>query len=167
VRLAVLSILAATTLYSLPVFADDGGEAAEHEEHEPHHTNHVAIFVGGTTSLGDGSTTHFTLGADYEHRLPFMHELGVGVLIDSAIGSDATETLLAGFVAYHPIAGLMIYGGIGDAFTGFVKDGHLGLRGAAAYFMEVGKFSLGPEVSFDRVDGENAIVYGLSAGRGF
>ncbi len=164
-RSSTLAIILATLFASAPAFADEEGEHAEHE-HEHHHMNHVALFLGATSGLGDMGSTHFTVGADYEHRLPFMRELGVGVLVDSAIAKD-TETLLAGFVAVHPVGGLMILGAVGVAVTGLGHDGHVGLRGGVAYFIPIGAFSVGPEVSFDRVHGENAVVYGVSAGTGF
>jgi hypothetical protein len=166
VRSSAHLIILATCLSTAPALADDEHEehAEEHEHH--HHVNHVALFLGATSTLGDMSATHFTIGADYEHRLPFLHEVGVGVLVDSAIASE-TETLLAGFVAVHPIGGLMLLGAAGAAVTGLGHDGHLGLRAGAAYFFPVGELSVGPEVSLDHVNGENAVVYGISAGTGF
>ena len=158
-------IILATCLACAPALADEDVHE-EHEEHEHHHANHVAVFAGATSTLGDMSATHVTVGADFEHRLPFAHVIGVGALVDSSIGSD-TETLIAGFVALHPYAGLMVLGGVGVAMTNLAKDGHLGLRAAAAYFVPLGAFSIGPEVSLDRVAGENAVVFGISAGTGF
>ena len=160
--LAAILLLATS---AAPALADDEHEEG-HEEHHHHHMNHVAQFLGATSGLGDMSTTHFTVGADFEHRLPFLHEVGVGVLVDSAIASS-TETLLAGFVAVHPFEGLMLLGAAGVAVTGLGHDGHLGLRAGAAYFVPVGAFSIGPAVSVDHVDGENALVYGVSIGTGF
>ena len=58
-----------------PAFAEEEKEGLEHH----HHENHVAVFAGATTGLGDKSETHFTIGADYERRLTFItHQLGVG-----------------------------------------------------------------------------------------
>lgn len=150
-------------LLAAPAFAEE-----EKEEHH-HHENHVAVFAGGTTSLGDKSETKFTIGADYERRLTFItHDLGVGVLVDSALGSD-TETFIAGFVAYHPapIRGLMVMAGAGAVILNAGDASVFGVRGGAAYFVEMGGFSLGPAVSIDHANGENAVVYGLSAGKGF
>ncbi len=154
-----LAIAISLTIWTAPALADD-------EEHVHHHANHVALILGATSGLGDAGTTHFTVGADFEHRLAFLHEVGVGVLVDSAIASS-TETLLAGFVAVHPVGGLMLLGAAGVAVTGLGHDGHLGLRAGAAYFVPVGEFSVGPAVSVDRVDGETALVYGVSIGTGF
>jgi hypothetical protein len=161
---AIALVLASTT----PAFAgEETGEAA-HEEHEHHHhENHVAVFLGATTFLGDMSATHFTIGADYERRLTFInHMVGAGVLVDSSIG-DETETLIAGFVAVHPVTGLMLLGGVGTAFTGAGDNAVFAVRGSAAYFFPVGTFSVGPVVSIDHANGESAIVYGVSGGAGF
>ena len=152
-------------LLAAPAFAEEEKEEQEHH----HHENHVAVFAGGTTSLGDKSETKFTIGADYERRLTFItHDLGVGVLVDSALGSE-TETFIAGFVAYHPapIKGLMIMAGAGEVILNANDASAFAVRGGAAYFMEMGGFSLGPAVSIDHANGENAVVYGLSAGKGF
>jgi hypothetical protein len=162
---AMRSVAFVLLLAGAPAFAEEAGEGHAEEHH--HHENHVAIFAGATTGLGDNSTTHFTLGADYERRLNFVtHALGIGVLVDSAFGDDV-ETLVAGFVSLHPVTGLMVYGGAGAAFLGAGHDATFTLRGGAAYFFELGKFSLGPAASIDHVSGENAIVYGLSGGTGF
>ena len=164
VVVGVVSIVAGAVA---PALAEEAGGAEGAEPAEPHHMNHVAVFVGGTTSLGDDSTTHFTLGADYERRLDAItHHLGIGALVDAAIGSD-TETLAAGFVAVHPVTGLMLLGAAGVVFTGAGHDGAFALRGAAAYFFEVHELSVGPEVSVDRANSETAVVYGLTVGKGF
>jgi hypothetical protein len=157
-RLTALALVLAVT----PAFAEE--EATGEAEHH-HHENHVAVFLGATTGLGDMGTTRFTVGADYERRLTFIsHMVGAGVLVDAAIGSEI-ETLVAGFLAVHPVTGLMIYGGVGAAITSAATN--LGLRGAAAYFFELGKISLGPEVSVDYAAKEASIVFGAAAGLGF
>jgi outer membrane scaffolding protein for murein synthesis (MipA/OmpV family) len=156
-RLLALVIVLSTT----PAVAEEPGEAPEHH----HHENHVAVFVGATTGFGDMVTTRFTIGADYERRLTFLtHMLGAGALVDVAIGNE-TETLVAGFLAFHPVTGLMILGGVGAAITS--SNTALGLRGSVAYYFTLGRISLGPQVSVDYANKETAIVYGASAGLGF
>src|SRR2546423_10871622 len=150
------ALVVASLLCSCPVFAE---EAAE-EEHV-HHENHAGVFAGATTGLGDASTTHVTIGAEYERRLTFInHKLGAGVLIDSAFG-DVTETLVVGFVAVHPVQGLMLLGGAGAVMTGFGDNATFAVRGGAAYFFELGKLAVGPAVNIDHANGESAIVYGV------
>ena len=154
-----LSIL----VVSATAFAE---EAVEEEHH--HHENHAGIFVGATTSLGDKSDTGFTLGAEYERRLSFIdHRIGAGVLVDTAFIAGEKETLLAGFVAFHPYQGLMIMGAAGTVFTGAFDNSVFAVRGGAAYFFELGKVALGPAVNLDHANGENAVVYGVAAGAGF
>ena len=161
--LASLLLLAHSPAASAEEHADE--EAEGHEHH--HHENHVAIFLGATTGLVDTHPTHATVGADYERRLPFADRMiGVGALVDSSFG-DAVETIIAPFVAVHPVGGLMVMGAVGVAVTGAFHDGHVALRGGAAYFFPIGGFSIGPEVNVDRVNGETAVVYGVSGGIGF
>ncbi len=160
--IAVLATLAA----SAPAFADDAHEDADPEHYADdahHHADHIALFGGATAPLRDDDRTHFTAGADYEHRLPFAHVIGVGALVDF---NTVRETLLAGFVAVHPIGGLMVLGAVGVGTTGFVHDGRLGLRAGVAYFIPIGELSIGPVVSFDRSGSDNAIVYGVAVGSG-
>ncbi len=157
----------AVVLAAAPVLAEEEAAGEAHEEEHHHHENHVAIFLGATTGLGDTGTTRFTAGADYERRLSFIsHIVGAGVLVDAAIGSE-TETLIAGFVAVHPVTGLMILGAVGAAVTGAFKDAAFGLRGGAAYFFTVGSVAIGPEVNVDYANKEIAIVAGLAVGMGF
>nr|HEX4317097.1 hypothetical protein [Kofleriaceae bacterium] len=167
------ALLAVSVLMTLaaPALAEEahdatGGDKAE--EAEPHHSNDVGVFVGGTMSFGDDAQTRFTIGADYERRIDAVsHRLGLGVLVDAAITSDDTETLVAGYVSYHPIAGLMLLAGAGTVFSGFGDNATFGVRGAAAYFVELSGFGVGPEVSVDRANGETAVVYGVTVGHGF
>ena len=159
--------------HTAPARADEheASEEAEGHEHHHHHENHVAIFVGATTGLVDTHPTHATIGVDYERRLPFADRMiGVGALVDAQIVHEAeteVETIIAPFVAVHPVGGLMILGAVGVAMTGAGHNGHLALRGGAAWFFPVGTFSVGPEVNLDHVDGHNAVVYGVSGGMGF
>jgi len=150
----------------LVVSATAFAEEAVEEEH--HHDNHAGIFVGATTGLGDNSSTSFTLGAEYERRLPFMGRLfGAGLLIDTAFASGEKETLAAGFVALHPYEGLMIMAAAGTVFTGAGDNAVFAVRGGAMYHFELGKVAVGPAVNLDHANGENALVYGVAAGAGF
>ena len=58
-------------------------------------------------------------------------------------------------------------GGAGVVMTGAGDNSAFALRASAAYYVEVGGVALGPAVSLDHANGENALVYGVSAGKGF
>src|SRR5262245_52816053 len=110
------AITLAVVLASASAFADD---PAEEEGHEHHHSNHFALFTGATSGVSAVRDTRFTFGADYERRLDFVsHALGAGVLIDAAVGAGETETLIAGFLSFHPVGGLMVLAGAGETVTG-------------------------------------------------
>ena len=68
-------------------------------EHEIQH-NHVAVFVGGMSPVGDSNKTFVALGLSYERRLnePF----GIEVLADFTVGSDGRAALFLTGVTYRP-----------------------------------------------------------------
>jgi len=140
--------------FALPVGASD-------------HDNHVAIFAGLTHAEGENA---FTLGADYERRLPGDASMfGVALLVDATVqekGDSHKHTIYAGGVMIHPWEGLKLgaFGGVerpdGEGNKGFV-------RGTVGYDIPMGHMSLTPGVSVDRAGGHTAVVYGVSLGYGF
>ena len=59
----------------------------------------LALFLGATTPTESASETSFTIGADYERRLPGIW--GVGGLVDFAIG-DFKRTAIVGGGSHLP-----------------------------------------------------------------
>jgi len=80
------------------------------------HKNHLGLFLGSTSNL-DAKHTDFTLGADYEYRLPFAHGLvGIGFIGDVVL-AEHKEMLFMGSVIYHPLGSLKFYVGNGLALA--------------------------------------------------
>jgi hypothetical protein len=133
-------------------------------EQEEVHQNHIALFVGGTTALSP-SHTAFTLGLEYEYRLPvWEHRLGISPFAEVVLESE--KAFLGGaLVVVHPTAELKIMAG--PAFERAAGHTDLVLRGGVGYEIEVSGFSVTPTFQADLVHSEVLLVYGLALGRGF
>jgi hypothetical protein len=140
---------------------------AEHEQHE--HSNHLSLFAG-MTSIFEAKYHAFTVGVDYEYRLPFLNRLlGVGALADFAIGTEFTG-VFAGFVGIHPVGGLKILLAPGiEQLFGEISHTSFMVRGSVGYDFMINNFSITPIVSLDYVPEAKVIafVYGIAAGIGF
>jgi len=155
-------------------FAEEGELKNVHgnEEHEEHgHKNHVALFLGATTFLGDHAEHLFTAGIDYEYRI--MPLIGAGVLADFPIRFSGYEFegIFAPFIAVHPAGGLKVILAPGiEIVAGEFGFQAFVMRVGTGYDFHLGSVSIGPSVSYDYTvhhGGHSAIVYGLAAGTGF
>jgi len=139
---------------SVSVAGEEGG-AGEH------HPNHLALFLGTTHAEGEDE---FTVGVDFEHRLPKSRFFGVGGFVDHAGGAlDSTIVAAAAFVHFPSKLRLQVAPGIGHAHGDNEPLVLIGL----AYEFGWKRLSLSPEYSVDFVDGEQASVYGVAIGFGF
>jgi hypothetical protein len=99
---------------------------------------------------------------DYEYRL--SPDFGVGALVDHAWGHpDATVAAAAVFV--HPWRGLRLLAAPGIEYSH--GEGEFLIRVGAAYEFHRGSWTVAPTVNVDFVDGDEALVYGLTFGYGF
>lgn len=172
--------------------------SVEHSSHGRGHggghasLNHVALFSGATTNFAHDATD-FTLGLDYERRLPWADGMfGVGLFAES-IFAEHSEYLFGLPLFAHPYEGLKIYAapaviiaevpadahGGGHSFDKFKRDFPLAsddetnsetkfvVRVGLGYDFHVNRISLGPLFEVDYMDGDWAGIYGLSFGFGF
>ncbi|MFQ5652009.1 MAG: hypothetical protein ACE5IY_18920 [bacterium] len=161
--------------------------------HESHvvHKHHFAIFSGATSNI-EQKHTNFTLGAEYEYRLPvWQNRIGVGAVAERVF-ADHAETVLAGAALLHAGKGLkfLLASGVvvaeehhaetvslhADAEGGHGEEPASGETGTAKEFLlraglakafHAGRFSITPALNFDLINGNLAVVYGLCFGRGF
>ena len=159
--------------------AGPGLLSAQHSHEEANHTahfhpNHVAVFAGATSELKEGKKTHFTLGADYVRRLGSSGQFGVGGFAE-VIFHDPTEWLFGAAGYFYPTRALWVQAAGG---VEFYRSGHGGdepsetkasflLRFGAGYNIELPAFSLTPLVLLDLVRDTEALVWGVSVGKGF
>ena len=161
-------LLASPKLLSAQQSHEEGASNSAH-----FHPNHVAAFVGATSELRGSKKTHFTLGADYVRRFGSSGQFGVGGFAE-VIFHDPTEWLFGAAGYFFPVASLWVQAGTG---VEFYQTGHGGepaetkasllLRFSAGYNIELPGFTLTPVALLDLVRNTEALVWGVSIGKGF
>ncbi len=132
------------------------------------HAHHLGGFVGMASNT-DAHHTDFTLGADYEYRLPiFGHKTGVGLIADFVF-AEHRETILAVSFIYHPTGNVKLLLAPGLAFA--EEHGHSAehfiWRLGSAYDFHVGQYSISPTLNFDFIEKHLVLAYGITFGLGF
>ena len=136
------------------------GAEDQHSVHEEFHRHHMGLLLGNTE---EGHENGFTIGADYEYRQTELVGLG-GVA--EYIGGDFDSFVLAGLVFIHPYRGLRFV--LGPGFENRDSDNKFFLRAGIGYGFHIGKaWTIAPEFNVDFFDRDEALVYGVSIGRGF
>ena len=138
--------------------------SAQHvNEHKVHHPrSHLALFVGNTQLEGH---SRFTLGADFEYRLPVLHDrIGVGALAEAVFG-EHRATILGGAIFVHPVGNVKVLLAPSVEFS----EGHKEFlfRSGLGYDLHLGQVSVTPSASLDYVSGHVVQVYGVSLGMSF
>lgn len=132
----------------------------------PHH--HVGIFAGGATRYRapdrEEEETGFAAGVEYEYR--FARPWGVGLLWEGVTTDHARDAILVVPLNWHPWEWLKLSVAPGVELVEH-GDHEIVLRVAAAYEIELGKWNLAPEISWDLTPESQTVVYGLSVGRRF
>ncbi len=159
VRAAVFIILFAPP-------GDNHSTAQAADEHGEKHKHIVGVFTGVTNDTHD--ETNYTLGVEYEYKA--SDQLGVGVVYEhtpEAHDQEGVSVYLAALYI-HPYAGFRIGVGLGEEKIHGSHGSKEDLRRISlAYDFHVGEFGIAPAVSIDRIDGENAEVYGVVFSKGF
>ena len=139
-------------------------------EHEMEH-NHVAVFVGGMSPVGNSKVTSLALGLNYERRL--NETFGLEVLADFTVGSHERAALFMTGVTYRPFREYGLRLMTGPGFEIAEHDGHplkvsfvYGV--GAAWEFHLGKVSIVPAMHADFMgDSKTNITFGISIGTGF
>jgi hypothetical protein len=136
------------------------GAEDQHSVHEEIHRHHVGLLLGNTE---EGHENGFTIGADYEYRLKKV--IGLGGVAEY-IGGDFDSFVLAGLVFIHPYRDLRFV--LGPGFENRESKNKFFLRAGIGYRFHVGDaWTIAPEFNVDFFDRDEALVYGVSIGRGF
>ncbi len=129
---------------------------SEHEHHEGnYHQGHFGeLFLGNTHEDGEDG---FSFGLIYEYR---WNELfGVGGFWEYAAGDfDKWSVGLPLFI--HPYKGFRFV--VAPGLDHKDSENEFLFRTGIAYEFEFGSWAIAPEFNVDFVDGEEALVYGLS-----
>jgi hypothetical protein len=163
-------------LASMKLFAQHEvhDENDSHDSHKSYHKNHIALF-GGATSNFTHSSTHISVGLDYEYR--WSKTFGTGLMIEY-LNTEGGE-FIGGFPFFvHLGKGLKLtlsplfinkevhhtnettHHGEAERTTTFA------FRTGVGYTFHLGKVSLEPALFFDAGE-SNALVYGITIGKGF
>ena len=163
------NFLLAALLLTPCVLAEEAGEAPE-----SYHKHHISAFLGGSHGHDMNGAT---VGGSYEYRL--NRYLGAAATAEH-LGQDFRENLVVFTAMVHPWKGLVLVVGPG---LDRARENEMALEGAeagpvgssirkmglmrtgAAYEFEFGhRFTIGPEIAVDFVDGHRVFVYGVSIG---
>lgn len=148
------------TVLLITVGLRSAGAEDQHSAHEEFHRHHVGLLLGNTE---EGHENGFTIGADYEYRQTELIGLGG---VTEYIGGDFDSFVLAGLVFIHPYRDLRFV--LGPGFENRDSENIFFLRVGIGYRFHVGKaWTIAPEVNVDLFERDEALVYGVSIGRGF
>ena len=160
-------LLAAVPLLSVELLAENTQTEVPHveSEHEDHF-HHVGVFFGAATRFVDthSSETGAAIGLDYEHT--FAPRWGVGGVVEFVTFNNNHRDLAVALpISYHAFKRIKIAAGPGLE----IASGHaeLMLRVSASYTIELGNWTLSPEIAGDVTRESVVVTYGLSLGRGF
>jgi hypothetical protein len=187
-KILLFSFLTILTLISSVAFAEE----SIHDSHftkEDHlsHRNHIAIFSGLSTNM-EHEHTDFSLGFDYEYRLPLWHDIiGIGIF-GEMVFADHTEYIVGVPVFLHPSGGLKFWLAPGlvmlettqqlESHTFHKKnmnkllsesddssmEQEFLIRIGIGYDINIKNFSITPALSADFINGHLALVYGIDFG---
>ena len=172
VSIVLLLFLAGPKLLSAQAEEQQHEEAGGHGAH--FHPNHVAAFVGATSELKEGKQTYFTLGADYVRRFGPTGRWALGGFAE-VIFHDPTEWLFGGAGYFFATRALWLQAASGVEFYQDEHGGHepsetkvsVLLRFGVGYMIELPGFTLTPMALLDFVRDTEALVWGVSVGKGF
>jgi len=144
----------------MTVVLRNAGAEDQHSVHEKFHRHHVGLLLGNTQ---EGHENGFTIGADYEYCLKEL--VGLGGVVEY-IGGDFDSFVLAGLVFIHPYRDLRFV--LGPGFENRDSENKFFLRAGVGYRFHIGKaWTIAPEFNVDFFERDEALVYGVSIGRGF
>lgn len=139
-----------------------------HENHQVH-SHHLVVFTGATSNL-EAKHTDFSLGIDYEYRLPVWHnKLGIG-LLGELVFAEHKETIIGVPIFFHPVGSLKFLFAPGMAFTEDEhghSHNHFVSRVGLGYDFHIKTISITPGFSADFIEGHISLIYGISLGIGF
>ncbi|UCE49348.1 MAG: hypothetical protein JSW47_04235 [Phycisphaerales bacterium] len=158
------SMIALSLVAGLLAVAPAEAEHSEHSGSGHYHLNMFEIFLGNTYEDGDhGSENGFTIGLTYEHRLSEL--LGFGGFYEYAAG-DFDKWSIGVPLFIHPHEGWRF--ALAPGLEHRDSDDEFLFRTGVGYEFELSeKWVMLPEFNVDFVDGEEALVFGLTFGLGF
>jgi hypothetical protein len=170
------SVLIIGIIIFLPfgLFAQNENSETGMEEEENHfHYNHIALFIGASSSL-ETDKISFTLGTDYIRRFSFNNNFALGIYTE-AIFAHHTEWLLGAVIMFTLPENVWFRSGPGIEF--FQEEiGHTSeteskteflWRIGVGYKIHIGILIVDPSVDLDLFRSSETLVWGVNFGMGF
>ena len=155
------SVCAVALLAVATARAEPSEPAGEAGEVGPRHR--LGLFAGVTFKEHEGGSA--TLGADYLYRLG--RPVSVGGVLETT-GKDSRDWILAALGVWHPSERWRVFGGLGIEVAQDDRDSEFLFRVGADYDFELTRhWAIAPTLALDFTESENAIVIGVTFGRGF
>ncbi|MEM7517281.1 MAG: hypothetical protein AAF368_10200 [Planctomycetota bacterium] len=122
---------------------------------KPHH---ISVLTGSTSEDNESA---FTVGVDYEYRR--SEYLGLGTVVEHAFEDIDATTLLA-VADLHLTPQFIVQTGPGVEFID--SESEFVYRLGVLYEFEFLSYTVSPQLHYDWVSGEDAIIVGLAFGVG-
>jgi hypothetical protein len=147
-----LIIAVAFCLIIVPTnFVSAESETGHHEEDRAHS---LELFLGNTHEDGEDG---FSVGLVYEYRLDEL--FGIGGFLEHADGDF--DKWIVGLPLYiHPYKGFRFL--VAAGLENEDNENEFLFRTGVSYEFEFGSWAIAPEFNVDFVDGDEALVYGVS-----
>lgn len=160
--IAVFSVVAVVTAAPKPAFANDETNPFDGPQHSPHI---FEVFLGWTHGDHDGHDEQaFSIGAQYRYAI--NHKVSFGVLAEYSESPFESWILGVPFVFNLGETSWQLTTMPGIELEGSEQE-FLFRTGIGYEFETESGFSYKPEINVDWVDGETAVVVGVSFGRRF
>jgi hypothetical protein len=152
----ILRLMIPIAFFLIIVPANIVSAESEPEHHEEDHGNSVELFLGNTHEDGEDG---FSFGLSYEYRLNEL--FGIGGFLEHADGDF--DKWIVGLPLYiHPYRGFRFL--VAPGLEREDSENEFLFRTGVSYEFEFGSWAIAPEFNVDFVDGDEALVYGVSFG---
>ena len=138
--------------------SDDSSFESQHDEERGFHQHQMSVFAGITQ---ESSEHGLSLGIEYERRL--SRSFGIGLVAEHTSGDLDFWLYGLPFAFHNGPWKFYLAPGIadGDHATEFL------VRVGGEYAIEAGSWEIAPQLDFDFVEGNQAVVPGSTIGKGF
>lgn len=183
----VVFVLILMSIITITNFAEEPGAKPHVGEGDVHtsHSHHAGIFVGITSNL---ETEHndFSIGIDYEYRLPILKRIfGIGIMGEAVFGleteyiagiplyihlADFLRVFVAPSILYVPDSGEEPESKIAhDKIQSTEASSHSEYVTIAGLFLDIQtrNFTISPTLKFEFIGGHIAMAYGLTFAKAF
>jgi len=167
-QLTVICLVVLSLCSGAPVvYADSDDNRSEHESASGHeaehdfHRNWAAIFVGMT---GENRRDNgIALGIEYARHL--NPNFAIGAIVERTFGDLDLWVFAVPFAYRTGPWKVYIAPGVEDADS--AEDMEFLVRLGGEYAFEVGKWEIAPQLDVDFVDGDQALVLGVTIGKSY